>query len=328
VACLVSANPFPFLPHDDSRTDHYQVYCLDGQGSAIQEDGFVKCLLLDDDQGWSRTYNLEVIFFCVRGIFRRKPIEAPWEAGAAPWLETPAPVEPSGLNYAFEVVHHGAQGRRRKMEDTFAHQQCISLNGTDNAMICGIFDGHAGDACSRYAQEQLPGILTSHLESGKTWREALWRSFVDMDANFCSEDIARKSHAGCTANVVLFDGVDRLFCGNLGDCRMIICSAKDGGTARDISFDCRADRPDEVARIVDAGGFMSNKRVNGQLAVSRAMGDVDYKTKHKLVSSEPEITETRIQVRLQMPRGWSLDALTLRTPASLQLFSSSFHFLG
>lgn len=239
----------------------------------------------------------------------------------------PAPVEPSGLNYAFEVVHHGAQGRRRKMEDTFAHQQCVSLKGTDNAMICGIFDGHAGDACSRYAQEQLPGILTSHLESGKPWREALWRSFVDMDASFCGEDIARKSHAGCTANVVLFDGVDRLFCGNLGDCRLIICSAKDGGTARDISFDCRADRPDEVARIVDAGGFMSNKRVNGQLAVSRAMGDVDYKTRQKLVSPEPEITETRIQVRPCRARARAVHMRARAQDAPLPLVST-FHSTG
>ena len=165
----------------------------------MQADGFVKCLLLDDNEGWSRTYSLEVIFFCVRGIFRRNPVAAPWEASATPWLEQPTPVGPSGLNYAFEVTHHGAQGRRRKMEDTFAHRQCLQLRGTDNAAIVAIFDGHAGDACSRFAQEQMPPILCSHLEAGRPWREALWRSFVDMDQAYCGTDIARKSHAGCTA---------------------------------------------------------------------------------------------------------------------------------
>ena len=68
-----------------------------------------------------------------------------------------------------------------------------------------------------------------------------------------------------------------------------------GGRARDVTFDCRADRPDEVARIVARGGFVSNRRVNGALAVSRALGDAEFKRPHALVSACPEITETRLQ---------------------------------
>ena len=66
------------------------------------------------------------------------------------------------------------------------------------------------------------------------------------------------------------------------------------GTPRELTFDCRADRPDEVARIAAKGGFVSNKRVNGQLAVSRALGDQDYKRNLPLVSSEPDMTEHTI----------------------------------
>jgi hypothetical protein len=46
---------------------------------------------------------------------------------------------------------------------------------------------------------------------------------------------------------------------------------------------------------VSSGGFVNNKRVNGQLAVSRALGDVEYKKPKKLVSASPELSEIRLQ---------------------------------
>lgn len=62
-----------------------------------------------------------------------------------------------------------------------------------------------------------------------------------------------------------------------------------------MTSDCRASRPDEVARIVSNGGFVNNKRVNGQLAVSRALGDVEFKTPRSLVTASPELSEIRLQ---------------------------------
>lgn len=40
---------------------------------------------------------------------------------------------------------------------------------------------------------------------------------------------------------------------------------------------------------------MTNKRVNGQLAVSRALGDNDFKGRLKLVTACPEITHLKLQ---------------------------------
>jgi serine/threonine protein phosphatase PrpC len=81
---------------------------------------------------------------------------------------------------------------------------------------------------------------------------------------------------------------------NLGDCRAVLCRA---GTAVDLTVDCKASRPDEIARITAAGGFVNNGRVRGQLEVSRALGDAAYKncenTALSVVSSEAELTEVR-----------------------------------
>lgn len=44
-----------------------------------------------------------------------------------------------------------------------------------------------------------------------------------------------------------------------------------------LSQDHKPTREDESKRIRDAGGFVINNRVMGELAVSRAFGDVDFK---------------------------------------------------
>ena len=44
-----------------------------------------------------------------------------------------------------------------------------------------------------------------------------------------------------------------------------------------MSQDHKPSREDEAKRIRDAGGFVINNRVMGELAVSRAFGDVDFK---------------------------------------------------
>ena len=94
------------------------------------------------------------------------------------------------------------------------------------------------------------------------------------------------SAAGSTALAVLLrayatngegggsNGALTAFCANAGDSRAVLCR---GGTKVDLSFDHVCSRPDEAARITDAGGRIVGGRLFGVLAVSRAMGDADYK---------------------------------------------------
>ncbi|MCO5584184.1 hypothetical protein L7F22_038107 [Adiantum nelumboides] len=68
-------------------------------------------------------------------------------------------------------------------------------------------------------------------------------------------------------------------------------SYSSGFCLKSLSVDHRPDRPDERVRIEASGGFVTDgslPRVNGQLAVSRSIGDYDFR-KYGVVS-EPEVS--------------------------------------
>ena len=102
--------------------------------------------------------------------------------------------------------------------------------------------------------------------------------------------------AGCTAVTVLVKE-NRIWCGNAGDSR---CIAGVNGEAIALSNDHKPNDPSEMERIVNAGGFVEFNRVNGNLALSRALGDFIFKTEEELpqnkqiVSAEPEVQERTI----------------------------------
>merc|ERR1719481_1062945 len=78
-----------------------------------------------------------------------------------------------------------------------------------------------------------------------------------------------------------------IWCGNAGDSR---CVAGVGGEARPLSYDHKPMDTKERARIEAAGGFVEFNRVNGNLALSRAMGDFVFKMNDKLPQSEQIVT--------------------------------------
>lgn len=55
-----------------------------------------------------------------------------------------------------------------------------------------------------------------------------------------------------------------------------------GTKSEDMSVDHKPDLPEESARIKKAGGTISDGRVNGNLNLSRALGDLEYKTNKNL----------------------------------------------
>ena len=80
-----------------------------------------------------------------------------------------------------------------------------------------------------------------------------------------------------------------LYTANVGDARIVLCRA---GKALRLSYDHKGSDENEGKRISNAGGLILNNRVNGVLAVTRALGDAYMK---ELVTGHPYTTETVIQ---------------------------------
>jgi protein phosphatase PTC1 len=80
-----------------------------------------------------------------------------------------------------------------------------------------------------------------------------------------------------------------LYTANVGDARIVLCR---NGKALRLSYDHKGNDENEGKRISNAGGLILNNRVNGVLAVTRALGDAYMKD---LVTGHPYTTETVIQ---------------------------------
>ena len=102
-------------------------------------------------------------------------------------------------------------------------------------------------------------------------------------------------HAGATAIVAVLQG-RRLTVANAGDSRAVLCRAH--GATKALSFDHKPMQQRELNRIKAAGGFVNSfGRVNGNLNLSRSIGDLKYKQtpglppEEQMITAEPDIEQ-------------------------------------
>lgn len=120
--------------------------------------------------------------------------------------------------------------------------------------------------------------------------------------------------------------------GNVGDSRAV---ASLGGRVVPLSHDHKPTNEAESKRIVAAGGWVEYNRVNGNLALSRALGDFVFKKntarrpEEQIVSAEPDILRVDLTDDLEfvvMACDGIWDVLSNQVRASFATFrSSDFH---
>ena len=77
---------------------------------------------------------------------------------------------------------------------------------------------------------------------------------------------------------------DCIYCANSGDSRAVL--GLKSGKLIELSHDHKPDNDGEMTRIKAAGGFVDDGRVQGIIAVSRAIGDWEYKNPALLQTME------------------------------------------
>jgi protein phosphatase PTC1 len=107
-----------------------------------------------------------------------------------------------------------------------------------------------------------------------------------------------------------------LYTANVGDARIVLCR---NGRALRLSYDHKGSDENEGRRVASAGGLILNNRVNGVLAVTRALGDAYMKD---LVTGHPYTTETVIQADQDEFMILACDGVSTK-PSSVLRFTNS-----
>lgn len=195
----------------------------------------------------------------------------------------------------------------------------------------GVMDGHGGEQVAKYAkihltEELLASELSSESSSAPSCdeiRDSLIRSFHQVDEMLHDRSrsaaelqaltnaplpgtVARQQsrvvdadNVGCTCVTACI--TDRhIITANAGDSRAVLCR---NGRAVALSEDHKPNAPGEKARIIAAGGYLEQQggangamyRVNGNLNLSRALGDLEYKKDRRrgpeaqIISGTPDV---------------------------------------
>jgi serine/threonine protein phosphatase PrpC len=89
---------------------------------------------------------------------------------------------------------------------------------------------------------------------------------------------------GCTSNVIFIDKLKKkIYVANAGDSR---CVLGKNGVAEEMSIDHKPDCQVEIDRITKAGSVITEGRVDGNLNLTRSLGDLKYKHRTHLTAEE------------------------------------------
>ncbi|XP_078157920.1 putative protein phosphatase 2C 27 isoform X2 [Carex rostrata] len=166
-------------------------------------------------------------------------------------------------------------GGRRYMEDTHVCISDLAKNYGYNSIeetisFYGVFDGHGGKDAALFVRDNLPRVIVEDADFPVEMEKVVSRSFVQIDNQFaktCSLQSALSS--GTTALTAMIFGRS-LLVANAGDCRAVLSRF---GSAVVMSRDHRPCCTRERKRVESLGGYVDDGYLNGQLAITRALGD-------------------------------------------------------
>ncbi|KAM9808440.1 protein phosphatase 1B isoform X2 [Syngnathus typhle] len=228
--------------------------------------------------------------------------------------------EGNGIRYGLSSM----QGWRVEMEDAHSAALGLAVPGLSDWSFFAVYDGHAGSRVANYCSKHLlehiisasfgvvgqqsstdastgtsesasdapPAEFPRSVEAVKT---GIREGFLRIDEHMRSFSDLRNGmdRSGSTAVGVLLSP-EHFYFMNCGDSRAVLYRNFEVCFS---THDHKPCNPRERERIQNAGGSVMIQRVNGSLAVSRALGDYDYKCvvgrgpTEQLVSPEPEVVE-------------------------------------
>lgn len=182
------------------------------------------------------------------------------------------------------------QGAREEMEDDAVIVASSSNNELDGFHFAAVFDGHAGFSSVKFLREELYKECVKALQGGLLLskkdlteiEKALQEAFMNADAKLLNwlEMNGKDDESGATATT-MFVGNDMLFISHVGDsCAVLSKSGKpEVLTNSHRPYGRHKVSLQEIKRVREAGGWIVDGRICGDISISRAFGDMRFKTK-------------------------------------------------
>ncbi|XP_023553433.1 protein phosphatase 2C 57-like [Cucurbita pepo subsp. pepo] len=178
------------------------------------------------------------------------------------------------------------QGLREEMEDDVV----VRSDGLSGFLFAAVFDGHGGYSSVKFLREELYKDCVAALQGGlllnggdfEVIKAALAKAFDETDKKLLLllEADGEEDESGSTATVAFIRN-DVLFVSHVGDSCVVL--SRPGGaqllTSSHRPYGNNTTSLQEVKRIREAGGWIVNGRICGDISVSRAFGDIRFKTK-------------------------------------------------
>ena len=211
-----------------------------------------------------------------------------------------------------------AQGQRQYMEDRYSTvldlkpEGVVECDGIRRSFL-GVFDGHNGDWAAQFASERLHTFLNQDIltrnaspscpdaiaQYNAEMEKSLKKMYMDCDAVILDSTSQQGRRDGSTALSILQVG-NALFTAHAGDSRAVVGYAD--GRTRAMTEDHKPSTVTERRRVTEIGGRIEFcgcwrviadhpfKPVRAALAVSRSLGDIDFKRpKDTGVTAEPDV---------------------------------------
>lgn len=187
-----------------------------------------------------------------------------------------------------------------RIDDLCTHLGSL-YSWSEPSSFYAVFDGHGGPGAAAFMKNNTMKIFFEDVELpqrsdvDETFLQALEschrRSYLQADQALADE-LDVDSYCGTTALTVLVLGRN-LLVANAGDCRAVLCRK---GDAVQLSQDHRPCCQLEKKRVEDKGGTIEYGYLNGELAVTRALGD--WYMKLPVGSASPLTAEPEFQFTL------------------------------
>ncbi|KAF8380001.1 hypothetical protein HHK36_027470 [Tetracentron sinense] len=194
------------------------------------------------------------------------------------------------------------QGAREEMEDDVV----VRSDNLDGFSFAAVFDGHAGFSSVEFLRDELYKECVAALQGGlllsgkdvNAITEALQGAFIKADTKLLNwlEGTGKEIESGSTATA-MFIRNDVLIITHVGDSCAVLSRS---GKAEVLT---NSHRPygnnkvslQEIRRIREAGGWIVNGRICGDISVSRAFGDMRVQFNGDLLIAYPDVYQVPLR---------------------------------